>query len=179
MLLEIFRLLMSAVAGLLGTTLLLRIYLVWLRVSRNNPLAIFCVALTDWLVAPLRRLLPLRGRIDAASLAAALIIAAAFIFLMSVVRYAGAWSWYLFVPSVLLLLLHWALYLVLMLVLGNVVFSLVNPHAPLAPTFDILSRPFLAPVRRVLPLIGGFDLSPTVVVIVVWVALTVLDQFLL
>jgi YggT family protein len=178
MLVEIFRLLLSAIAGLLGSALLLRMYLAWLRVSRNNPLAIFCVALTDWLVAPLRRVLPLRGRIDAATLAAALAVAVVFVLVMGLLRYPGGWNWYLFVPSVLLLLIHWALYLIMMLVLANVVFSLVNPDAPLAPTFDILSRPFLAPLRRFIPLVGGFDLSPTVLLFVIWIALLVLDQWI-
>jgi YggT family protein len=178
MLVEIFRLLLSAIAGLLGSALLLRMYLGWLRVSRNNPLAIFCVALTDWLVAPLRRVLPLRGRIDAATLAAALVVAVVFVFIMGVLRNPGPWNWYLFLPSVLLLLIHWALYLIMMLVLANVIFSLVNPAAPLAPVFDILSRPFLAPLRRVMPLVGGFDLSPTVLIFVIWVALLVLDQLM-
>jgi len=176
LLLEIFHLLLSTVAGLLGSALLLRIYLGWLRVSRSNPLAIFCVALTEWLVAPLRRALPLRGRFDAAALAAALAVALVYVFLMGIIGVEGAWHWYLFVPSVLLLLIHWVLYLVLVLVLANVLISLINPHAPLAPTFDVLTRPVLAPLRRIIPLVGGFDLSPLVLIVVIQVLLLVLDQ---
>lgn len=173
---EILHLLLGTVAGLLGSALLLRIYLGWLRVSRSNPLALFSVALTEWLVAPLRRLLPLRGRWEPAALVAALAVAVVFVLLMVVVQFSGAWHWYLFVPSVLLLLIHWALYLMMALVLANVVLSLVNPHAPLAPTFDILTRPFLAPLRRIIPPVGGFDLSPLVLIVIVQVGLLVLDQ---
>ncbi|SPE33690.1 Membrane protein [Burkholderiales bacterium] len=177
LLLEIFHLLLSTVAGLLGSALLLRVYLGWLRVSRSNPLAIFCVALTEWLVAPLRRALPARGRFDAASLAAALSVALVFVLLMGLVRADRGWHWYLFVPSVVLVLIHWVLYLVTLLVLANVLLSLVNPHAPLAPTLDVLTRPVLAPLRRIIPPVGGFDLSPLVLIVVVQVLLLVLGEF--
>ncbi len=178
LLLEILHLLLSTVAGLLGSALLLRAYLGWLRLSRTNPVVVFCVALTDWLVGPIRRALPLRSRFDAASLTAALAVALVFEFLMGLVRSdRGVWHWYFLVPSVLLVLVHWVLYLVTLLVFANVVLSLVNPHAPLAPTFDALTRPVLAPLRRIIPPIGGFDLSPLVLIVAVQILLLVLDQF--
>jgi len=180
LLLEIFHLLLSTVAGLLGSALLLRVYLTWLRLSRTNPVVVFCVALTDWMVAPIRRALAPRGRFDVASLIAALLVALVFVLLMALVRAdGGVWHWYLFVPSVVLLLAHWVLYLVTLLVFANVLLSLVNPHAPLAPTFDMLTRPVLAPLRRILPPIGGFDLSPVVLIVAVQILLLVLDQFAL
>jgi YggT family protein len=173
---EIFHLLLSAIAGLLGSTLLLRICITWVRLSRSNPLAVFCVALTEWLVGPLRRVLPLRGRFDAASLAAALAVAAVFVFLVGILRGAVAWHGYLYLPSVLIVLARWTLYLVSFLVLVNVILSWVNPHAPLAPTFEVLTRPVLAPLRRILPPIGGVDLSPIVLIVAVQILLLVLDQ---
>jgi len=173
---EIFRLVLGTVAGLLGSALLLRAYLAWLRVSRSNPMAVFCMALTEWLAGPCRRLVGQRGRFDGASLLGALLVAAAFVFLLGLVASGGAWNWYLFLPSVLLLLIRWALYLLMLLVFANVLLSLVNPHAPLAPTFDILTRPVLAPLRRVIPPVGGFDLSPLVMIVAVQVALLVIDQ---
>lgn len=178
MLREIFHLLIGTVAGLLGSALLLRVYLAWLRVSRSNPVAIFCVALTEWLVAPLRRILPQRGRLDGASLVAALFVALVFVFLVEWVELSGIANWYLFVPSVLFLLIRWTLYLLLFLLVVNSLLSLVNPHAPLAPTFEVLTRPMLAPLRRIIPPVGGFDLSPMVLVFLILVGLTVLDELL-
>lgn len=176
MLREIFHLLVGTVAGLLGSTLLLRVYLAWLRVSRSNPIAIFCVALTDWMVAPLRRLMPARGRIDGASLVAALLVALIYVFLVEWIEFEGLASWFLFLPSVIFLLIRWTLYLLLFLLVVNSLLSLINPHAPLAPTFDVLTRPMLAPLRRLIPPVGGFDLSPMVLVFVILVGLTVLDE---
>src|SRR5579862_3761365 len=135
MLLEIFNLVLTTVAGLFGSALLLRMYLAWLRVSRTNPLAVFCLALTDWLVGPLRRIVPMRGRFDVPTLVGCLIVAGAYVFLMGLVVNGALWSWSLVVPSVFLLLLRWILYLLMFLIFVNVILSFVNPHAPLAPTF--------------------------------------------
>lgn len=42
----------------------------------------------------------------------------------------------------------------------------IGPHSTLAPVYSFLhavTEPVLAPLRRVLPPLGGFDLSPLVV----------------
>jgi YggT family protein len=52
----------------------------------------------------------------------------------------------------------------------------VNPHAPVAPAIDQLTRPWLAPIRRLVPLVGGVDLSPLVLIVVAQVALTLLES---
>jgi len=69
--------LVNTVAGVLGTALLLRAYMLWNGISAFNPLGQFAYALTDWLVMPLRRLVPLPGRIDWPSLLAAYLVALA------------------------------------------------------------------------------------------------------
>ena len=66
-------------------------------------------------------------------------------------------------------LVIWALNVVVWLTIIYVVISWVNPHAPFAPAFDLLLRPLLTPIRRILPTIGGFDLSPMVLLIGVYV----------
>ncbi len=176
MLRDIFQLLVGTIANTLGSALLLRVYLSWLRISRTNPLAIFCVALTEWLVGPLRRLIPIRGRLDVASLVGAMLVCLLYSFLFQWVMAGGLGDWFLFLPSVIFLLIRWTLYLLLFLLVVNSLLSLVNPHAPLAPTFDVLTRPILAPFRRFIPPIGGFDLSPMAPVFLILVALAVLND---
>lgn len=173
---EIFRLVLGTLAGLMGSVLLLRVYLTWLRLPRSNPVAVFSVALTDWLVRPLRLVLPLRGRLDAAALLAAFLVAGVFVVLVVLVSTRGAWDWSWYVPSVLVLVTQWTLYLVMVLVFAQVAVSLFNPHAPLAPALTLLTRPLLAPLRRWIPTVGGFDLSPLVLLVVVQVLLLVLDR---
>ncbi len=66
-------------------------------------------------------------------------------------------------------LLNWALTLVIWVTLIYVVISWVNPLAPVAPRFRMLLRPLLAPIRRIVPAVGGIDLSPMVLLIIVYV----------
>jgi YggT family protein len=175
LLLDIVRILLNTAAALLGTALLLRVYLSWLRIGGRNPLYQLSWALTEWLVKPFRTLLPGRGRIDWPCVLAALAVALAFVLLMRLAGIGAALDWSLLLPQVLGLVLHWALYMLTVLVFIYVLLSLVNPHAPLAPTFDLLTRPLLAPFRRVLPPIGGFDLSPIAFLVVVQILLLILD----
>jgi YggT family protein len=51
------------------------------------------------------------------------------------------------------------------------IISLINPYAPLAPALNQLAAPILAPIRRILPLVGNFDLSPLVAILVIQVLL--------
>jgi YggT family protein len=175
LLLGIVHLLLNTAAALLGGALLLRAYLSWLRIGRNNPLAQFAIGLTEWLVAPLRVLIPGRTRWDWPCLVAALLVAIVFALIGQALGIGPMRAWQLMLPGVLGLVLRWALYMLMVLVFIHVLLSLVNPHAPLAPIFDLLTRPVLAPFRRVMPLIGGFDLSPVAFLVLVQVLLLVLD----
>jgi YggT family protein len=69
---------------------------------------------------------------------------------------------------------RWGLYMVTFLVVIYSAISIINPHAPLAPTFELLTRPLLAPFRRALPLVGGFDLSPMALLAVVFILFVLL-----
>ncbi len=66
--------------------------------------------------------------------------------------------------------LNWALTLVIWITLIYVLISWVNPMAPVAPALSMLLQPLLGPIRRILPTIGGIDLSPMVLLIAVYVA---------
>lgn len=177
-LVDIADFLLQTIAVILGVTLLARAYMSYLGMPARNPLAQVAIALTDWLVRPLRRVLPAAGRFDAATVLAALLVAFAYVglrFLLIGVG-VGSWPWSGLLLMALIQLLRWALYLVLWLTLMHVVLSWVNPHAPIAPAVSMLVRPFLAPFQRALPLIGGLDLSPIVVILIVNVMLIVLGR---
>jgi YggT family protein len=66
-----------------------------------------------------------------------------------------------------------SLYLVMGAVLVSAVFSWVNPYAPLAEVFNTLTRPLLRPFRRIIPPIGGVDLSPLALLLLLQIALFV------
>ena len=54
------------------------------------------------------------------------------------------------------------------------VMSWVQSNSPVADTIARLCEPLLRPVRRVVPLVGGIDLSPLVLLVLLQVALMVL-----
>ncbi len=176
-----FWLLLETLGSLLATACVLRAYMNWLGLGARDPLGQFIIAVTDWIVRPLRAVLPSPRRnvrsADWASLLAALalavVLAVLFVVLMGAVR-APAFG--VVVLLAVFWLVKWSLWLLTALVLLLAILSWVNPHAPIAPTIDTLTRPFLAPIRRIVPLIGGVDLSPLVLILLAQLALTVLQS---
>jgi len=65
-------------------------------------------------------------------------------------------------------------YLLMGVVIVAALLSWISPHAPATPLFNGLAAPLLAPVRRVVPVIGGLDLSPLAVILLLQVVLIVL-----
>ena len=170
-------LLIETFGSLLATACILRA-LAWRgQLSPRNPIMQFVIAATDWIVKPFRKVLPSSRTNDWASMAAALVVALLLAIVWSLLSAQGRAPVF---GGVLLLavfwVLKWSIYLVIGLVLVQALMSWVNPHAPLAPVVDQLTRPFLAPFRRFVPLVGGVDLSPLVLIVVAQVLLTLLES---
>jgi YggT family protein len=166
-------LLIETLGSLLATACLLRGYMNGLGVGSRNPLGQFIIAFTDWLVKPLRNLLPSRGRIDWPSFVAAWLVSA--LLAVVFVSFFGGGRLPPFGAIVILSLfwlLKWFLWLLTGLVILQAILSWVNPYAPIAPMVASLTAPFLAPIRRVVPLIGGVDLSPLVLILALQMLLT-------
>ena len=71
MFLQIVNLILDVATGLVGGACLMRLVMQWQRLPFQNPIGRFVFAVTDWLVMPLRRILPAVGRLDTSSLVAA------------------------------------------------------------------------------------------------------------
>jgi YggT family protein len=174
---SIFTLIVDTVASVLGGVLLLRFWMQMIRVRPPNSVAQFCYQLTDWLVKPLRRVVPGVAGYDWASLLGAWLV------LLVAVAITLALGPGLSLPAVLVLslarLVEWILYGFMGLILIEVIFSWVNPDAPLAPFIRSLTDPLLRPLRRVVPLIGNIDLSPMVALILLQIAIRVVPPLVL
>jgi len=175
---QIGQLLVNVAATFIVFLLLARFHFQWLRVSFRNPLGEFIIAATNWLVRPARRVVPALGGLDLATLLAALLVQVLGLYLLGAL--ADVWQGHEpgRVAAVLALgaafdLVRFSLYILVFAVVMVVVFSWLNPHAPMAPLFEALTRPFLRPLRRAIPLLGRFDLSPLVLLILLQVALIV------
>jgi YggT family protein len=170
-------LLFETVGSLLASACVLRAAMWRFQLSPRNPVSQFVIAATDWLVKPLRRLMPASRTTDWASLAGALLVslllAAVWTLLFAKGR-APAFGGVLLLA--LFWLLKWSIYLLIGLVLLQAVLSWVNPNAPIAPAIDQLTRPFLAPFRKFVPLVGGVDLSPLVLLVLAQVLLSLLES---
>lgn len=168
MLADIARFLLDILGSLLVALLLLRAWMRYIGMPSRNPVAQFTYAMTNWLVGPISKLVPTRGRLDWASLLAALVVTLLLVIAMRAVVGADI-PWDIALVAALRQLVIWGLNVIVWVTIIYVVISWVNPHAPFAPAFEVLLRPLLTPIRRILPTVGGFDLSPMVLLIGVYV----------
>lgn len=176
MLYGIFTFVVDTIAGLFAGFLLLRF---WMQVQRVRPpmgLAQSIYQLTDWLVHPIRRLIPGFAGYDWASLIAAFL--AALLSTLIDIGMTPQFSLYNLALLAIFRLVQWVLYGLMALLVIEAVFSWVNPHAPFAPFVRALNEPVLSPLRRLLPPLGGLDFSPLVALILLQVVNRVLSEML-
>jgi YggT family protein len=153
--------------------LLLRFHFQWLRVPFRNPVGEFVLATTSWMVMPVRRFIPGLAGLDLATLLLAWALQALGLWIQAEIR-GGEWGPVGLVLVAAVDLVRYSLYILVAAVIIQVVFSWLNPYTPVAPVLDALTRPFLRPLRRFVPPIGQFDLTPLVLVVLVQVVLIVL-----
>lgn len=186
LLFDILRLLLQTAASLLTFCLLLRVLMQWVRIHPSNPLSPFIFSMTDWLVKPLRKGVPGYGGVDWASVFGAFVVS--FVLHVTLVLLTVAFSArtgagvgdliVLTIPIAIFWVLRNMAYLLMGIVLVHVVLSWVNPFSPIAAVLGELSRPFLDPLRRVLPTIGNVDLSPLVFFLILQIVMMVLQSLM-
>lgn len=161
-----FAFLIQTLVHLYLVVILLRILLEATRADFYNPVVQVLVRLTDPLVRPLSKLIPRIGRINVAAVVVLYLIQLVGLFL--VLSISGR------TPDPLLLsllslreLLRMLLSLYIILIIIGVILSWVghNVRHPIIPLVFQLTDPVLAPIRRILPGLGGIDLSPLVAII--------------
>ncbi len=175
MIVQVVAMVLNTLASLFILTALVRFWMQVCRAPWRNPIAYFSMALTDWAVKPLRRFVPGLFKLDWSSL----IVAWAFEYVLLVLLKAleigdipdtpAAYSVLLFMSFVELARL--SVYVFMAAIIIQAVLSWVNPYHPVAPFFNAFANPLLKPVRRVIPLIGGVDISPVFVLLLLQVVL--------
>ena len=153
------------------------------RLRMNQQPAVFCVAITDWIVGPLRRTLPkamVYAHTDWASFLAAMLLSLLYSTVFHLVLggqlpHLTSLDWLLTLPMVAVIFVLRALLQTLMvLALVYAVLSWMQPHGSLSVTLAQLVEPVLRPIRRYVPTIGGVDLSVLILVILLQIGLMVL-----
>lgn len=158
--------LVQTLFGIYLLAVMLRLLLQWARADFYNPLSQFLVKITDPPLLPLRRLIPGLWGIDFAAVVLLLALQ-----LLELAILAGIAEQNVALGGLLLLSLAKLVQLVVNVfffsILIQVILSWVRPGEQ--NTFSTLiyqlNEPLLAPARRLIPPISGFDLSPILVVI--------------
>jgi YggT family protein len=184
MLAEALRFLLNVVFGLLVYAALLRFIMQWMRAPFRNPVGQAVSALTDWAVKPLRKVLPGFRGYDWASLVVAWVLQALWLTALSALTgpisalASGSTAGLIAVLAVVELIKA-ALWIVIVAVFVQALLSWIAPDGPLAGVLNALTFPLLAPIRRVLPPLGGvLDLSPLIVIVLAQLVLMLLVAWL-
>ncbi len=152
---------------LLVTVFLLRFLLPLVRADSRNQLSQAVIRITNPLVLPLRRIIPPLGRIDSASLIALLVVQLAATATLLLLRGYTLTSplFILRIALVDLTITVIQFYFFAMLIYALLSWVAPGAYSPAASVLTSLCEPLLKPVRRVVPQIGGLDLSVVFVLI--------------
>lgn len=139
--------------------LIVRLLLVATRANYFNPLVQFIIKVTDFLIKPLRKIIPNISKLETATLVVLILIA--------------------FIKYTCILLLTYGppnMLGILVLAVGNIIkltidmffyailiqalLSWVQPYSPMIVILNQLTAPLLRPFQRLIPPVGGMDISP-------------------
>ncbi|MGJ8686348.1 MAG: YggT family protein [Spongiibacteraceae bacterium] len=166
---EISILLLKTAINFALIAFMLRLLLQLVRADFYNPISQFLVKVTNPVVLPLRKVLPPLWKIDSASLLAAVLVQAIGIGLL-LKLYTGS----LINPAQLFLWTGIGLCSALVnfyffAIIANIVLSWVaqGSYHPAAQLLHQLTEPVMAPIRKIVPAMGGLDFSPIIVFLLI------------
>jgi YggT family protein len=169
--------LVQTLGGICSSIVLLRLLLQWSRADYYNPIVQALIRITQPAVRPLQVLLPNIGHINLASLGLALLIQ--LLIIVAVLFLYG-----LILPSILTLLAWTVLGLASQIldiyffaILVTIILGWLAPHSvhPGSVLLGQLTEPVMAPVRRLLPMLGGLDFSP----ILLFIMMNLIDMLVI
>jgi YggT family protein len=168
---EAIRYIVDMLLWLLLLAFVLRLLFQLVRADFRDPMADAIVRVTNWLILPLRKLLPPVGKIDTATVVAVLLVAGlrTFILLALAGGGGGVGDWLVFLRVTLLDLVGLVLRVYLFAMLLYWLTSFVSPsgYAPGVRLLAQVCEPILKRVRRIIPPIGQIDFS------VLWVSILI------
>lgn len=153
--------------------LIMRVWLQWVKADFYNPLSQFIVKISNPVVIPLRRVVPGLGGIDLATILVAYIVATLKFFTLAALsgESLGLLAFYI---GLLVLLKQAGFLLFVIMIIMAIMSWVVQGYNPTLAIFHQLTEPFLNPIRRIIPNMGGLDLS----MIVAFLAMNVINILL-
>ncbi len=139
--------------------LVIRLILAWSGAHYFDPITQFVVRITDFVVKPLRRILPNIKQVETSTLV--------LIFVLELIKFSSIALLSVGTPQVLgLFVLAFADMIKLFIqtffyaILVQALMSWVQPNSPMNNVLYQITAPLMRPIQRVVPLIGGMDISP-------------------
>jgi len=166
----------KTIAQLYLLVMLLRLWLPLLRADFRNPLAQGILRMTSPLVVPLRRLLPSIGRLDTSTVLVTVGIQYLTLVVLLMIRGQMADTISILITTFVELAIQ-SLNLFFFVILIKIILSWVAPHThnPATALLSTLAEPVLRPFRRIIPPIGGLDISPIFTIILLQAAVIFLQ----
>lgn len=184
---QILALLSDTILGLLVVALLLRFYLQLVRAPFSNPIGQSIIKVTNFMVRPARRILPSISKFDFPTIVCAYIVEFVMLSILLILR-AGLESFnisavILIAITSLMKLFTTTIYMLMFALVVDALMSWFSPFHPLRGTVGAFVNPILVPIQRVMPRLGGLDLSSFVAFLGLQVLLILFEapvkQFLL
>jgi YggT family protein len=165
--------LITTVFNLYLFVLMVRLILAWVNADYFHPATQFVLKCTNFLVKPLKTYIPNYRRLETATLVCILVIAAIKFFFISLLSFGLPNVVGLLILSVtdaLKLLLETFFYAIFL----QAILSWLQPGSPIARVLDQFNAPIMHPLQRLIPPVGGFDISPIPALIILQLLILVL-----
>ncbi|HEY7904106.1 MAG TPA: YggT family protein [Casimicrobiaceae bacterium] len=179
---QALKLVIDVAFGLVVYALILRFAMQAMRAPFRNPLGQATMALTDWAVKPLRRIVPGMRGYDWATFVAAFVLQVLWIVAIFLLFGAGfdllsvTGSGYVALLA-LVKLCEAALWILIIAVFAQAILSWVAPDGPLSGVLNALTFPLLRPLRKRIPPLGGtLDLTPLIVIVLAQIVLLTIPR---
>lgn len=159
--------LLQFLAGLVIFVLVLRFLIRATSTDWRNPIVMFIAKVTNPICQPFAYVLPSKGRWDLAALAAAFVVQVLFVLLIGWLT-GRDFGIAVILLSALTEVLNVLLDMMFWLIIIQIILSwIVQGHNPNLEIFRQLTAPILAPFQRLIPPMGGFDLSPIIAILAI------------
>jgi YggT family protein len=140
--------------------IVIRLWLQLVKADFYNPFSQFTIKATQPIVGPLRRVIPSIGPLDTATLVFAILIAFAKVLTYAVISQGGFPPLLMAFMFSIFNLIHQMLWLIFIVIIVRAILSWVSQGGhPVEMVMGQLTEPLLRPIRKILPQIGGLDLS--------------------
>ena len=173
---DTLRFLIEITFMLFGAALIGRAWIHAVRLHPFNPLSRGVYQVTNWLVLPIRKLVPAGNTLDWSSLVATWLLYIVLTWLVSMHTLIPAALLPAALGASVLLVAKWTLNVIVWLTFLQAILSWVNPLSPLMPLLQTLTAPMLEPIRRILPGRSSIDFSPLVLFLLAQVVLMMLSR---